>query len=180
MDGLGLSWGLCGRSSEEIWALCGRSWVAVGASVGAFWRLLGLIRVVSGCFVTPRWRPRRPKSGHKRPNSDPERPKSGSRQPRAAKGASWWALGASWAPLGPSWGFLQDPLGLSWALWNRTFPARAHGGERMASLEKSHAEKWPRPEGQSDLGAQSGQGTDRKAERRPQSPYRFLSKEGWA
>ena len=37
----------------------------------------------------------------------------------------------------------------------------------MASLEKSHAEKWPRPEGQSDLGAQSGQGTDRKPEKNP-------------
>ena len=143
MDGLGLSWGLCGRSSEEIWALCGRSWVAVGASVGALGRLLGLIWVVLGCFVTPRWRPRRPKSGHKRPNSDPERPKSGSRQPRAAQerprghlGGPLGRLGRLLGRLGASYKTLWGCLGRSgtalfqhartqareWAVWRRVMP----------------------------------------------------------
>jgi len=143
VDGLGLSWGLCGRSSEEIWALCGRSWVAVGASVGALGRLLGLIWVVLGCFVTPRWRPRRPKSGQKRPNSDPERPKSGSRQPRAAQerprghlGGPLGRLGRLLGRLGASYRALLGCLGRSgtalfqhartqareWAVWRRVMP----------------------------------------------------------
>ena len=87
-----------------------------------------------------------------------ERPRAAQGASWRVLGASWGALGASWAPLGASWGRLGRLLGRlggvldrpgrpgtplfpharthtrecgrsASALWNRTFPARAHAGE---------------------------------------------------